>query len=372
MKIALIIFRIGPSHGSILQTYALTRILESMGHEVTIIDRHRPLTINKLFKALLAIMKRIITLKFNIDGIYITEYPKDVMSNINVFIDRELRKQTLRVSRDTELRRIGKAAFDAYIVGSDQTWRPKYVYNIYNYYLDFVPQNRIVKRLAYAPSFGTSDWEYTVVQEDRCNELIKLFDGVSVRELDGVSLCKSHYKINAVHVLDPTMLLTADNYLKVIHKSTNKESFVGYVFLDKTDEKLKIVQKICNIIGLKAKQILLLNDAKNPRVEDKAVPSIDSWISNIVNSDFIVTDSYHATVFSLLFHRPFITVANENRGLSRISSLLGLFNFEDRLINNESQIMRDIMIYEKDWMEFERILKITRDKSISFLASHLN
>lgn len=371
MKIGLFIFRFGPSHGSVLQTYALTRTLESLGHEVTIIDRQRPVTLHKRLMVLGAIIKRLLSLNFNFDEIRLSEFPKDVMSNINLFIDKELRTQTLTVSRESELKRIGKADYDAYIVGSDQTWRPKYVYNIYNYFLDFVPANRNVKRLAYAASFGTSEWEYNEEQGSKCKQLVSLFNGVSVREDDGVGLCREHFDVNAQHVLDPTMLLKADDYLKVIKRASKQESFVGYNFLDFTDEKMRIVAKVSDALGMPQKQINSMTEKPGASLQERIAPSIDEWISGIANADFVIADSFHATVFSIIFHRPFITIANERRGLSRFTSLLKMLGLEDRLVTKEIQVSRELIEQEIDWNRTDVLLEALMKQSISFLTKNL-
>lgn len=372
MKIALFIFRFGPSHGSILQTYALTRILESMGHKVTIIDRQRPITVYKRFMAFGAIVKRLLTMNFHFDEIRLTEFPKEVMSKLNIFIDKELRAQTKTVSREWELRKIGRKKYDAYIVGSDQTWRPKYVYNIYNYFLDFVPTIRNVKRLAYAASFGTSEWEYDEEQGCKCKQLVRLFNGVSVREDDGVGLCREHFGLEAQHVLDPTMLLKAEDYLRVIKRTAKQESFVGYNFLDFTDEKMRIVVKVSDALGIPQKQINSMTEKPGASLQERIAPSIDEWISGIANADFVIADSFHATVFSIIFHRPFITIANERRGLSRFTSLLKMLGLENRMVTNETQVDEKLIREIIDWEKIDEKMQERKIMSLRFLSSSLN
>src|SRR5690606_11093565 len=89
----------------------------------------------------------------------------------------------------TKLKEMG---FDCYVVGSDQCWRPRYSPNIYNFFLDFIKDQPDITRISYAASFGTSEWEFDSVQPRRCQELVQHFDGVSVREVSGVGLCKEY------------------------------------------------------------------------------------------------------------------------------------------------------------------------------------
>src|SRR5690606_19965537 len=112
-----------------------------------------------------------------------------------------------KVASDLQLREhFRNNRYDAVIVGSDQTWRPRYSPNIYNYFLDFL-RDENVRRIAYASSFGTDKWEYNDKQTDRCSKLAKEFDMISVREKSGVDLCIRHLGVEALAVLDPTLLL---------------------------------------------------------------------------------------------------------------------------------------------------------------------
>lgn len=150
MRIALIIFPIHASHGCILQTYALYRTLRKLGHDVSIIDRQwDKLSLkNQLVyavKSLIISIKRKCIRPLTIEGTR-----KIIMSELQTFVDKHLsnRKIYFRTPRYEEL-----PHYDAFIVGSDQTWRPKYVSDILYYYLCFVPAEEKVKRIAYAPSF---------------------------------------------------------------------------------------------------------------------------------------------------------------------------------------------------------------------------
>ena len=369
MKIALVIFRFGPSHGSILQTYALTRTLESMGHQVVIIDRQRPIDFISYKSLIVRVLKNALNGKVSIHDIYLDSYSSLEMKELNRFIEKELRKQTITTRSNREMLRIGKMDFDAFVVGSDQTWRPKYVYNIYDYFLDFVPKEIKCKRVAYAPSFGTSEWEYTEEQEERCRMLILLFDGVSVREDDGVFLCKNHFGVDVQHVVDPTMLLTGEDYRQFV-KDSDGVPFIGYNFLDFTGDKLSMVQSISKTLGLPAKALISIGDNKKS-ASDRVAPSIEEWLSGIANSEFVLVDSFHATVFCILFHKNFIAIGNEARGLSRFTSLLKMVGLENRLLSSRFSITESMVKEHIDWPKVDERLSYMREKSVSFLLRYL-
>lgn len=371
MKVALVIFRFGPSHGSILQTYALTRTLERMGHEVTIIDRQRPIRFVNYYSCLKRIIRAILAFRSPFEDYYLKEFPNVVMSKLNLFIDEQLREQTVTVTRESELIAIGKLDYDAYVIGSDQTWRPKYVYNIYNYYLNFVPKERHVKKLAYAASFGTGEWEYSEEQTIRCCYLVNAFNGISVREKDGVSLCREHFGVDAKFVLDPTMLLKAEDYLKVIALEEKNGSYIGYNYLDFTIDKMKIVDFASKVLNVPARQVNSMTESPGAKLKDRIAPSIDSWISGIANADFVIADSFHATVFAIIFHRPFLAIANERRGLSRFISLLSMVGLDERLLIDKCVFDEALIKKQIDWNSVDNKIKAMREKSILFLENSL-
>lgn len=369
MKVCLVVFRFGPSHGSILQTYALTKVLEDLGHQVTIVNRIPEVDISSNLRRMIG---DIVHKRISRHHIYIGEFPPILMKNLNRFIDANLRKKTITIKSESKLKVIGKMNFNAYVIGSDQTWRPRFVYNIFNYYLNFVPRERDVIRLSYAPSFGTEDWEYNKEQEDTCKELLSLFNGVSVREDSGLELCTRYLGRKAVHVLDPTLLLTKEDYLSTIQfKSFSEICFVGYNFLDYSEDKMHIVSIIGQILELPVKQINSKTEYIGASLKERVAPSIDEWISGIGSTSFVVADSFHATVFSIIFHKPFIAVANESRGLARFTSLLDMCGLRERLVWNEGQISESLIKAKIDWDAVDEKIRVMKEISMEFLNKYL-
>lgn len=369
MKILLMAFRYGPSHGSILQTYALTRTLEHMGHQVTIINRQRPANFLSFKTCVVRVVSNLFRLRLSRHDFYLVGYPPVMKKEINKFIKKELTTQTITTSSDKKLRKIGRDDYDAYIVGSDQTWRPKYVHNIYDFFLAFVPEERSVKRIAYAPSFGTADWVYTPEQESRCKALLSLFDRVSVREDDGVKLCKEHFGVNAVLVLDPSMLLTGEDYMKHVKIDTSGGDYLASNFLDIDDWKQSLSDKVSRMLDIPGRQILSMSEVKR-----RVAPSIEDWLSGIANSRFAIVDSFHATVFCVLFHKSFITVGNATRGLSRFTSLLGMLGLSDRLVidgQDTDEKLAELVSSPIDWDVVDEKLNAMREKSLDFLKEAL-
>lgn len=372
MKVALFIFRFGPSHGSILQTYALTRTLEKMGHKVTIIDRQKPVSLNDFYLCLRRVVKGLLNGRLSLHDFYLGSFSQHVMKNLNKFLSTELCPQTITIKTDKDLQKIGKGDFDAFIVGSDQTWRPKYVYNIYNYFLDFVPKERDVKRIAYAVSFGTSEWEYSPDQELKCKVLASRFDGVSVREEDGVRLCKEFLDIDSIHVLDPTLLLKEIDYLRLISgREKCDDKYLGFNFLDFSTKKMEMVSHVSYFMDLPVRQINSMTENPAASAHDRVAPSIEEWLCGIANSQFVIVDSFHATVFAIIFHKEFISIGNERRGLSRFKSLLKITGLEDRLVYENESLKEERFFSKINWDEVDSKLANYRDLSLSFLQELL-
>ena len=269
-----------------------------------------------------------------------------------------------------------KYAFDAYIVGSDQVWRPRYSPCLTNYFLDFVESERNVKKIAYAASFGVDNWEFTEEQTRECARLAKQFDAISVREDSAVDLCKRYFDVKATHLLDPTMLLNKEIYTSIFAKeriSQSPRNLLTYI-LDKSAEKDRIINNVARKYNLKPFSVMPRRGFSEPGrkdIQDCVLPSVEEWIRGFMDAQFVITDSFHGTVFSILFNKPFISIANKNRGLTRFTSLLKLFQLEDRLIFSSNNFIPD-RLKEIDWDKLNAILKVEKDKSIYFLNDYLS
>ena len=216
------------------------------------------------------------------------------------------------------------------MVGSDQIWRP-YFFHLYfgempDAFLRFT-ESWNIKRIAYAPSFGVEKWEFSDEETKQCQKYIKLMDAVSCREEEGVEMCRKHLNCDTVkHVLDPTMLLTKKDYQKFVHVNDGKTGKLLVYVMDSDDDKQKMVDAIAKERSLTPCSIYQAGVA--------SPPSVEYWLQQFEDAECVVTDSFHACVFSIIFGKEFVVYANQNRGLSRFTSLLKMFGLEDRLVLN--------------------------------------
>lgn len=369
MRIGILTLPLHTNYGGIIQAYALQTILQNMGHEVCII--------NKDIFSLSISDKIIINLKKAIKNIFLgrkevlfledrrkKEY-KFIGKNILEFVDTNLNLINVKEYIDVP------QTFDAIIVGSDQVWRAQYMNPIENAFFKFAEKWN-VKRISYAASFGGSEWKYSSVQTENCKKLVNQFNRVSVREESGVQLCRDYLKIEATHVLDPTMLLPIDEYINIIEqvkdKKEIKDGLFAYVlnYQDTISLSIDKVSKILNIAPFYAS-----TDRRDVQLEKRKTLKMGDWLNCFYKARFVVTDSFHACVFSILFKKPFLVLLN-NDGNERIYSLLKMFNLEDRIINSVEEISKQILSAEINWLRVTEMLEEQKSKSIDFLCGALS
>ena len=371
MKIGLLIFPLHYSHGNILQTYALYSKLKELGHDVTILDRQP--NRQSTAKWYLAVLKRMARWAFKgYRGaiFYKGWFPKKIMEEQQPFID-SFKSDIISIWSSGELRQIVvKEKFNAIVVGSDQTWRPCYVPNVMDYWLYFASDIPVMK-VAYAPSFGVDIWEYSEFQTETCKKLAALFDGISVREESGVHLCKEKLGVEVKHVLDPTMLWDKTFYIPIAQKCKIQSGGCQCYFLDRSSEKEAVASKIAEIKGLSINYVNTKTEDADASIKERITPGIEKWLAGFLNGDFIVVDSFHAMVFSIIFQKPFIVIGNQYRGLTRFESFLRQLDLMDRLMT-EGGDFEEIIKKDIDWISVNKLLNNHRITSINFLKSSLN
>lgn len=310
------------NYGGILQNYALQEVLRRMGHEtLTLNVPPRAPGKNVVWKDLI---KSGINLYKKVKGIYpypyLSPYKNFVRQHefskpLGKFIEDHIAKVDVNAPFTSQTATDYPA--DAWIVGSDQVWRPWCSPYIENCFLDFIPDDG-TKRIAYAASFGTDKWEISPEKTEIIEPLAKKFDDISVREDSGVKLAKEYLNVDTTHVLDPTLLLSAEDYMALIPKEFLKKDglkLTTYI-LDPNPEKVKEVKKMEKQFRFKAK--------KAGKMHKERLESVEEWLADFVTADYIITDSFHGTAFSIIFDKPFKVLNNPLRGNARIESLLSL------------------------------------------------
>ena len=398
MKVAIVTLQLHTNYGGVLQAFALQRIIENLGNEVEIIQLGEILPEPRGMNAL----RRILTRSFR----------KYVLGQRGVEIFRERRingefrivgvefvrffREYMNIRYVSSFNEIGSDDYDAFVVGSDQVWRPEYNPNLLHSYLDFTwadagrhdgsaPAEAAdgmsggwnVRRLAYAVSFGSDVWEYPKALTRRARRLAARFDALSFRELSGVENAGKHLGVSSETVLDPAMLFDADEYVGLIRlrkgqcRGRRKDfspplEILEYI-LDRTADTEALVTRLEGQLAMPARRFLTANPRGRGEISLRVQPSVESWISGICGASYVITDSFHACVFSILFHRPFAVVGNRGRGLSRIEWLLGQLGLESRFVGNGDSLPGQDM----DWDDVDARLDRLRSESMDFLKKNL-
>lgn len=369
MRIGILTQPLRTNYGGLLQAFALQTVLTRLGHEAMILNR----CYTNAPDSLVTRMLRIKNILIGRDVVCKDENRiSKAEEKISKFIQNRY-KLTDSIYTTEDLKKcVEKEKLNAIVVGSDQVWRPRYSPNIFNYFLDFL-DSKAVKRYSYAASFGVDLWEYNQDETERCSRLAQLFDGITVRESSAVELCKENLGVKAEHVLDPTLLLSAQDYMDLI--STDIEKSSGELFtyiLDSGAEKDTIIEMIAKATNHKPFACMpkLKLTYKNARknLEDCKIPAVEQWIQSFVDANMVVTDSFHGTVFSIIFNKPFWVVANPQRGNTRMESLLAVFDLKDRMLTEENIANKDLNA-PIDWEKVNSIKKDWQKKSMEFLKN---
>lgn len=356
MKIAIMTQPLGHNYGGIMQAWALQQVLKNAGHDPVTVDR-QPDAKSPAYNAARIGYRFVQKMMGKRKGpINIERHLPYILQNTQAFIDQHI-SMSERIDSTVKLKaHFEREQYDAVIIGSDQIWRPCYSPNIDNYFLDFL-QGSNIKRIAYASSFGVDEWEFTEGQTRRCALLAKQFDAISVRERSGVDRCKKYLGVDATHVLDPTLLMENKTYEALYKKQglPARQGIYTYI-LDQAEWKDRVIEAVKQAFNKpqfsNQPAEKDLSKLSGEILDDFTFPSLAGWIKGFAESDFVITDSFHGTVFSIIFNKPFITLVNSERGTSRFTSLLGQVGMSDRLVKNHDQctvdrILRQGIAYEE-------------------------
>lgn len=353
MKIALLNLPLDANYGGNLQRYALVTAIKNLDNTIQI----EHINLDTVYKQggirrCLSYCKRMINkiigkypYPINFERFYQNSLEKKLL-NIRPFYQKYV-PYTPVIKKRTDLNKL--TCYDAVIVGSDQVWRKTMVqaFGIDAYFLSFI-RNCRCRRLAYAVSFGTDKNELSRKDIKRLGHLYSLFDAVSVREKSALSLLQQ-YQWNtpkAIHLLDPAFLLSLNDYIDLMNRAKTVEPS-GNMFcyiLDMDSNKRTKIEQLAS-----QKQLIPFHID----IHAEYVESIEQWLRSFYEAEFIVTDSFHGLVFSIIFNKPFYLFYNSQRGNTRFDSLLSVFSLTiDQTDYNWKQIDETIQYYRELGIKF--------------------
>lgn len=371
MKIGILTFHFADNYGAVLQTYALETYVRQLGHEVEIIN-YQPDYMTNGGRFRFPRSKR--DLYANATIMFIK------LSNLRSVFTGKARNAAFMAFRTKYLNtaqreyttldqlRSETPVYDAYICGSDQIWNPPARVGVDPaYYLDFCPKT--CRRISYAASFGGANIE-NIYRKD-IGELLAGLDAISVREESGLKLVESLAGRNASWVPDPTLLL--NDYQSVTADPEGDDFVFSYCL--RGNDSIAEIQRFVAIM-FNSQVVLPYNSQQRWSSDGKVVhlgPS--EWLGHIRYAHAVVTNSFHGTVFSILFQKPFITIplAGRNKNLNeRVMSLLARLGLTDRLMfgTQEADVKR-LLGVPIDWEDVHNRLQAWRVEAQEYLINAL-
>ena len=381
MKIAILTQPLGRNYGGILQAYALQQSLTTLGHEASIVKRvdNYP-GLKLLVWRLASFIKCLINKYIRKNGFVaiLNPFSEDYITDIRIRYDYSALEdfilnhisQTKTIRSSKALRKyLVKNNYQYIVVGSDQVWREEYSPCILDFFGGFLKSKDNLKLMSYAASFGLEEIPISNPNKDYCKTLLSRFTSVSVREESARNLLLQEWNLKANVVLDPTFLIGKTIYESLILNSHKSDLGVFAYILDDDFYKEQIVHQVAQELCLNVETIMLYPKDINGHAGKLA--SISDWLYNISNAKFVVTDSYHGCVFSIIFNKPFIVLANKKRGLDRFLTLLNLLDLTHRLVFSGEQISKDLLKENINYEKVNNIIEKERLFSINYLKCSL-
>ena len=376
MKIAILTLPLTNNYGGHLQAWALQRFLRKEGHNPILLDIRG--SDEKMYHFMIPFKRSLSSIIKFLPGkkdYHYFDYRKYQELNFQQFRDTELVK-TKTIYRKYQLKTLfEKENFDAIVVGSDQVWRKWKMIPLDLFFLSWLHSD--IKRIGYAISYGKDKWELTDDETKKYYRLAQFFHGLSMRESEGVRMTKEFLGLDSELVLDPTMLLDVDDYKLIMNNSSNHiTNRLLYYILDNTNKKKEIISLCSEKMNYSAFEVMpkvrWFDAMKKYPKTDYIYPPVQEWLSSFYTASFVVTDSFHGTVFSIIFNKPFIVLGNQYRGLSRIFSLLKVFGLQNRLVDNfEKDSVLNIINNPICWNRVNQIRELWKMKSLDFINRYL-
>ena len=364
------------NYGGILQAYALQQVLRELGlspaTDLTI-SNPLPSIVVSANHAIARVMPSWFTKWSGFAEVRDTVLTEKTSRTVMPFVDQHIVGVSVYDRRGTVDTSVVEQ-FDKVVVGSDQIWRRRYG-DVGSFLADFVtdPEVRII---SYAASFGHDIPQgYGKQFTRKTRRLAQRFHSISVREASAIDVCEKYWGVPALHHVDPTMLLSTEHYRKLAAENAAEltPQCLTYV-LDESAPSRSLVDRTCAELGMTPTKLFqrpMSYAAWREHPDEYQQPTVQTWLKAFSDAEFIVTDSFHGTVFAILNHKPFITINNSKRGSSRFDSLLDTFKLQERLVSPSVDDIKQVLSHEIDWQYIDELLAEKRDEGLSYLRGAL-
>ncbi len=346
------------NYGSVLQTLATEKIFRDLNCDIETLDYIQDnLQLNSIYK----IIKNggpgwKIKLK---QILYLFLKRKKQIDSLDEFRRKFLHMSKRRYMSTKELYEFPPIA-DIYCTGSDQTWNTLLHGVSPAYFLDFVPKNK--KKIAFSASFGIEKIPNS--QKKEVKKLLSKYTSISVREISGLQILHNLGIHDAQLVLDPTLVVDYDFWEKI---SAERQYMKEYILVYQLNASTFFSDFVNRFAKEKGYKIILVRSRNNTQIKNciyMGMPKPEVVLSLFKFSKYVITDSFHATVFSLIFHRDFIDILPPYFS-SRINSLLSLTGLTNRIVTDIDDY--NCCNMPIDWKSVDKVICSERNKTMSFL-----
>lgn len=368
------------NYGSILQAYALQTELRNWGNDTEVIIYKKTNLVKQAVRLLyIPLLKTTVKVKWK--SIYCKLFQKDIYNNILVsrekaffdFIREHISFSKVYTGRKELVE--GTSNYDCFVLGSDQVWNPMNLGGDF-YTMTFIPENK--RKIAYAPSFGVSTIPDN--QRKKTQNYLKRIDYISVRESDGVKIVKELIDRDVQQVVDPTILV--DKTIWDREKGSKRivnEKYIFCYFISTNAEYRNFAKELSNktrlkIVALPHIDEFVKADVEFSDINPRGVGPLQ-FVNLISNAEYVCTDSFHGTVFSVLYERPFFTFNRYNKEggestNSRLYSFLKLIHMEDRMYSANANLT-NVNLEAPDFSDAKKSLQLLRLQSKKYLEDAL-
>lgn len=372
-KVGIVTFHLAHNYGAVLQAYALTTYLKKYNNNDVEMINYYNKRVYGSYKIFKPFRKNLI------------KYCSQLLEDIRFYNDNKERYKTFEkfINNNFKLTKRFKNVcslnqknmyYDFLITGSDQVWNKKIVGELSDVYtLNILNGDNNIKKISYAASIGNTDMVKNNMEEYK-NKLNQI-NYISVRENDAYKVLKEILpkEKKIMQVLDPTLLLTKKEWNEFLKNNQPEcireaEKYIIAYDVAPNDEFIKIANYVSSITDLK----IIYFDKKNPGFKNKSISAYKrgpvSFVNYIKNAEYVITTSFHATVFSIIFNKKFFVIPHKQTG-SRVISLLDLLNIKDRVYNDFDDFKNININKAVKWNLVEEKLSKEREKSVKWLKS---
>lgn len=347
MDIGIITFSDAQNYGAMLQAYALIHYINTLGHNCALINYRK--FDQRWFKPRKTFQDILVTLLLRKQG-------RKRISHYQEFRKKHLNLTYLCNDLD-DLKELNKY-FDVFITGSDQVWNCNVCMND-AFFLSFVSKHKL--KIAYAPSFGSV--AFSEKNHQKATAYIKKLDYVSVREKSGARLIKQLTGINAPVVLDPVFLVPLDHWIQILSKQV---PFNGnFIFVYTTEVNKKLFSTVHMLSQEKKLKVISTQYISGCRCITKKDIGPLEFLQYIYHADYVLSTSFHATAFSIIFNKPFGVFLHSQTG-TRVKDLLLDLHIDNRILDGKTSVS-DII----NWDEVNALVRKKIETSKYYLLTAL-